>query len=141
MTNQTPFKIDDDSYREGQEAFKRGATLRSIVEQLATFGIDEMEDRKTFSGVLGFGDALLFLLRYPAFVVQQGAPQFNAGPLGSDALGMRLLADDLAAQPAREVVGVGELTRMLGARKINLHVSANTNGLLDPGTLRIEVIR
>ncbi|ACF01856.1 hypothetical protein Rpal_3354 [Rhodopseudomonas palustris TIE-1] len=74
MANQTPFKIDDDSYREGQEAFKRGATLRSIVEQLATFGIDELEDRKTFSGVLGFGDALLDHLRNPAVVVASGEP-------------------------------------------------------------------
>lgn len=65
MAKQPPFKIDDDSYREGQEAFKRGATLRSIVEQLATFGTNELEDRKTFSGVLGFGDALLDHLRKP----------------------------------------------------------------------------
>jgi hypothetical protein len=72
MAKQPPFKIDDESYREGRDAFTRGATLRSIVEQLAAFGADQVEDQKAFSGVLGFADALLDHIRKPLITCQLG---------------------------------------------------------------------
>ncbi|MGO3934751.1 hypothetical protein [Rhodopseudomonas pseudopalustris] len=86
MAKQPPFKIDDESYRAGRDAFTCGCSLRSIVEQLAAFGADQVEDQKAFSGVLGFFDALLDQLRprpqlEPRAVVEH--PDGTVTPLSS----------------------------------------------------------
>ena len=52
-------KIDEAAYREGQAAFRSGATLRSIVEQMD----GEPDEIIFFSSALGFADALLAALR------------------------------------------------------------------------------
>ncbi|WP_420132612.1 hypothetical protein [Rhodopseudomonas sp.] len=150
MANEPPFKIDEESYQSGREAFARGASLRSIVEQLASFGADQVEDQKAFSGVLGFGDALLDLLRNPAVVVQQGLPLSDAGFLGSDPLGMRHLAKDLARASdakGRRILDAAELCKFIpGAMAARFVVvdggnaeSVNKYAYVQSNALRIEV--
>jgi hypothetical protein len=55
-------KLDDASYNEGRAAFATGASIRSIIEQLAAADTPA-DEVKTMSAAIGFADALLDLLR------------------------------------------------------------------------------
>jgi hypothetical protein len=56
--------IDDASYAEGRAAFATGASLRSIVEQIAAAKqASDPDAMKAVSGAIGFADALLDMLR------------------------------------------------------------------------------
>lgn len=70
-------KFDDKAYRNGQDAFKKGATLRSIIELLialdekkvdgedyeARMKREEKERDRHMSHAIGFADAMLTMLR------------------------------------------------------------------------------
>jgi hypothetical protein len=62
-------KLDEQQYEAGREAFKSGATIRSVVEKFDATGdlpgvLESPDDEvATMSFALGFGDAFLDQLR------------------------------------------------------------------------------